>query len=138
MILGRNSSVGGGVEINATIGNFTSIAEDCYTHHPDNHGVTEKPDIVSTYSFGKWFNDWPADGRGKGPIVIGNDVWIGRNVKILTGVTIGDGAIIGAHSVVAKDIPPYAIAVGNPCEVKKYRFSEEIIEKLLKSSIYDL
>ena len=66
------------------------------------------------------------------PIVIGNDVFIGMNVSILDGVTIGDGAIIGAGAIVAKDIPPYAIAVGNPIKVIKYRFDPEIIEKLHK------
>jgi acetyltransferase-like isoleucine patch superfamily enzyme len=55
------------------------------------------------------------------PTKIGNDVWIGANCSILGGVTIGDGAIIGAGSVVTKDIPAYAIAVGNPAKVKKYR-----------------
>lgn len=51
----------------------------------------------------------------KGDTVIGNDVWIGQNVTILPGVHIGDGAVIGANSVVGSDIPPYTIAVGNPC-----------------------
>jgi acetyltransferase-like isoleucine patch superfamily enzyme len=60
-------------------------------------------------------------GHTKKPIVIGNDVWIGANVTILKGVRIGDGAVIGAGSVVTKDIPEYAIAVGNPAKVKKFR-----------------
>lgn len=64
--------------------------------------------------------------------VIGNDVWIGHNATILPGVKIGDGAIIGAYSVVAKDIPPYAVAVGNPVKIVKYRFDEELISLLLK------
>jgi virginiamycin A acetyltransferase len=66
------------------------------------------------------------------PIFIGNDVFIGMNVTVLDGVTIGDGAIIGAGAVVSKDIPPYAIAVGSPIKIIRYRFSEEIIEQLLK------
>lgn len=132
MTLGRHSKVGNNVQIDAIIGNFTSIGEDIYVHHGDNHAVVANPKLVSTFSFGGWVDPYPGDGITKGDVVIGNDVWIGRNVKILTGVTIGDGAIIGAHSVVAKNIPPYAIAVGNPCTVKKYRFTEEQIEKLLK------
>jgi virginiamycin A acetyltransferase len=64
-------------------------------------------------------------------VLIGNDVFIGRNVIILDGVTIGDGAVIGAGALVSKNIPPYAVAVGNPIKIIKYRFSEEIIEKLL-------
>ncbi|MCF7560323.1 hypothetical protein L3X39_06690 [Sabulilitoribacter multivorans] len=66
------------------------------------------------------------------PITIGNDVFIGMNVTILDGVTIGDGAIIGAGAVVSKDIPPYAIAVGNPIKILKYRFNQDTIDKLLK------
>ncbi len=65
-------------------------------------------------------------------ITIGNDVWIGRNATLLGEITIGDGAIIGAFSVVAKDIPPYAVVVGNPCVIKRYRFTPEQIESLLK------
>ncbi len=64
--------------------------------------------------------------------VIGNDVFIGANVTILDGVTIGDGAVIGAGAIVSKDIPAYAIAVGNPIEIKEYRFNNDIIHKLLK------
>lgn len=65
-------------------------------------------------------------------ITIGNDVFIGMNVTILDGITIGHGAIIGAGAIVSKDIPPYAIAVGNPIQIKKFRFSTEQIDKLLK------
>lgn len=63
-------------------------------------------------------------------IIIGNDVWIGAGATLMGGVRIGNGAVIGANSVVAKNIPPYAIAVGNPARVIKYRFEPEIIEKL--------
>jgi acetyltransferase-like isoleucine patch superfamily enzyme len=70
-------------------------------------------------------------------INIGNDVFIGANVTVLDGVTIGDGAVIGAGAVVSKDIPPYAIAVGCPIKVIKYRFSETQIEALLKIRWWD-
>lgn len=66
-----------------------------------------------------------------GPITIGNDVWIGMNVIITSGVTIGDGAILGLGAVVRENVPPYAIVVGNPAKVIKYRHSEEQIRKLL-------
>lgn len=61
------------------------------------------------------------------PVTIGNDVFIGANVTVLDGITIGDGAVIGAGSVVSKDIPPYAIAVGCPIEIKRYRLAEKQI-----------
>ena len=66
------------------------------------------------------------------PITIGNDVFIGMNVIVLDGVVIGNGAIIGAGSVVSKDIPPYAIATGNPIKIIRYRFDDDTINKLLK------
>lgn len=66
------------------------------------------------------------------PVTIGNDVFIGANVIVLDGVTIGDGAIIGAGAVVSKDIPPYAIAVGCPTQIKKYRLNEKQIAAMLR------
>ncbi|MTI85040.1 MAG: CatB-related O-acetyltransferase [Firmicutes bacterium] len=71
------------------------------------------------------------DVYAKGPTIIGNDVLVMYHATILSGVKIGDGAFIGAGSVVAKDVPPYAIVAGNPARVIKYRFSEEQIKALL-------
>ncbi len=73
----------------------------------------------------------------KGDTVIGNDVWIGQNATVMPGVHIGDGAIIGANSVVASDIPPYTVAVGNPCRVVKKRFDDELTELLLEFKWWD-
>ena len=70
-------------------------------------------------------------------ITIGNDVFIGANVTILDGVTIGDGAVIGAGAVVSKDIPPYAVAVGVPIRIIRYRFSEKQIAALLRIRWWD-
>ncbi len=67
------------------------------------------------------------------PTKIGNDVWIGNRAIVLQGVTVGDGAVIGAGSVVTKDVPPYAIVAGNPARLIRYRFDEETVEKLQKS-----
>lgn len=72
-----------------------------------------------------------AFGKNVAKTVIGNDVWIGSNSFVRKGVTIGDGAIIGAGSVVVADVPPYAIVVGNPARVKRYRFDEKTVERLL-------
>ncbi|MDM9632796.1 CatB-related O-acetyltransferase [Robiginitalea aurantiaca] len=71
------------------------------------------------------------------PVTIGNDVWIGTDCLIMGGVKIGDGAVIGAKALVTKDIPPYAIVGGVPAKIIKYRFSPEIIEKLLEIKWWD-
>ena len=70
----------------------------------------------------------------KGDIHVGNDVWIGATSTIMSGITIGDGAIIGAGSTVTKDVPPFAIVAGNPGKIVKYRFTDDQIEKLLQIS----
>jgi acetyltransferase-like isoleucine patch superfamily enzyme len=70
--------------------------------------------------------------NSKGNVVIGNDVWIGHGVTVLSGVTVGDGAVLAAGAVVVRDVPPYAIVGGVPAKVIKYRFSENVIEKLIK------
>jgi virginiamycin A acetyltransferase len=67
----------------------------------------------------------------KGDIIVENDVWIGSKATILSGVTIHSGSVIGASSVVTKDVPPYSIVAGNPAKVVKYRFPHDIIKKLL-------
>ncbi|ASV09195.1 CatB-related O-acetyltransferase [Leptospira interrogans] len=79
----------------------------------------------------------PGDFPDKGDTIIGNDVWIGTNAIILPGIKIGDGAIIGAYSVVARDVPAYTIVTGNPSQVIRERFSPEVKEKLLKLKWWD-
>lgn len=71
-------------------------------------------------------------------VTIGNDVWSGHNVNIMPGVNVGDGAVIGAGSVVTKDVPPYAVVAGVPAQIRRYRFSEKIIERLLRVKWWDL
>lgn len=110
-----------------TIGHFCSIAEGVTFLTGGNHTL----DTVSTFPFGHYYHvGKPHYAPTKGPIHIGDDVWIGMNAIILSGVSIGQGAVIGAGSVVAKDVPPYAIFVGN--KVIKYRFEDSIIRQLLK------
>lgn len=110
-----------------TIGNYCSIADDVLFLTGGNHTI----DTFSQFPFDAYYNTGVKHVTPtKGPIVVGDDVWIGYGATILSGVTIGQGAIIGARSVVAKDVPPYAIYVGN--RVVKYRFSREIVDKIIK------
>jgi virginiamycin A acetyltransferase len=108
------------------------------------NGANHRMDCATTYPFYIMGGDWGSaiapvkeELPLKGDTVVGNDVWIGQNVTVMPGVHIGDGAIIGANSVVAKDIPPYAIAVGNPCRVVRKRFDDELIGLLLKFKWWD-
>lgn len=106
------------------------------------NGANHQMNAISTFPFyvmDGWKQTSPSivDLPYKGDTVIGNDVWIGQNVTVLPGVHIGDGAIIAANSVVAKDIPAYSIAAGNPCEVKKKRFDDVTIVLLEKLRWWD-
>lgn len=106
------------------------------------NGANHQMNSISTFPFYTlegWKMKAPAksDMPLKGDTVIGNDVWIGQNVVILPGVHIGDGAIIAANSVVAKDVPPYCIAGGNPCRVIRRRFDEELTAYLLELKWWD-
>jgi acetyltransferase-like isoleucine patch superfamily enzyme len=121
------------------IGKYCSIGPNFFCGwgvHPTN-GLSTSPLFYSTKSqAGVPYSSVDKIEERK-QINIGNDVFIGANVTVLDGVTIGDGAIIGAGAVVSKDIPPYAIAVGCPIKVIKYRFSETQIEALLKIRWWD-
>lgn len=110
------------------IGNYVSIAPGTRFLCGGNHKYTG----FSTYPFKVLFFGESVEAISKGAIIIEDDVWIGDGVTILSGVTIGQGAIIGAGSVISKNIPPYAIAAGNPANIIKYRFSEEIRARLKK------
>lgn len=128
-IIAKNSNIA-----NCTIGKFTSIAPNFCCNfglHPT-HALTTcamfySPSKINGFSF----VDKAKIVESK-PTTIGNDVFIGANVTVLDGVTIGDGAVIGAGAVVSKDIPPYAIAVGCPIRVIKYRMTEEQIAAMLR------
>ena len=113
------------------IGNFSSIAENVTILLGGNHPTN----WISSFPFGAVFDGFKHHSypqASKGDVIIGNDVWIGLNTTILSGVTIGDGAIIAAGSIVTKDVDPYAIVGGNPAKVIKKRFSDDAIAKLLE------
>jgi len=97
-------------------------------------GGQHRPDWVTTYPFNQLFRN-ARSFRGtpttKGDVVIGNDVWIATEAMILSGVRIGDGAVISARSVVTRDVPPYAIVAGAPAKVTRFRFSDDQIASLL-------
>ena len=101
------------------------------------NGANHQMNGISTYPFFIFGNGWetarPAEGElpYKGDTVIGNDVWIGYDALIMPGVTIGDGAIIAARSVVVADVPAYTIVGGNPARVVRARFDAESVERLL-------
>lgn len=133
---------------NVNIGRFVTFARNCQI------GGTEHPiHYVSTSFFRiskNWFPDDPLvnsadfieNSRPEGSqrsnlIEIGNDVWFGASCLVLKGVTIGTGAVIGAGAVVTKDVPPYAIVVGNPAKIIRYRFDENTIARLLSTSWWD-
>ena len=123
------------------IGKFCSIA--CGTKflfNSANHAL----DSLSTFPFPLFFEEWNLEKEkvteawdNRGDIVIGNDVWIGYEAVILSGVTIGDGAIIGTRAVVTKDVPPYTIVGGVPAKSIRKRFDEKVIEALLKIKWWD-
>lgn len=110
------------------IGSFCSIAPNVTFIPSADHYLNH----ISTYPFKSKIIDGSLEGISKGDIVIGDDVWLGYESTILSGVHIGQGAIIAAGSVVTKDVPPYAIVGGVPAKVIKFRFESNMIEKLLK------
>lgn len=123
------------------IGKFCSIACGAkFLFTSGNHNLKS----LSTYTFPLFYEEWDLDSgnirdawNNKGDIIIGNDVWIGYEAVIMSGVKIGDGAIIGARAVVTKDVPPYTIVGGVPAKIIRKRFDDKTIEKLLKLKWWD-
>jgi hypothetical protein len=83
------------------------------------------------------FRDIAGHPRTRGDVVIGNDVWLAHEAVVLSGVTIGDGAVVGARSVVRSDVAPYAVVAGNPAVLVRHRFSPEIIARLVALAWWD-
>lgn len=122
------------------IGKFCAIAQGVrFLMNGANHSLRG----MSTYPFFVFGNGWeaatpPADAFPyKGDTVVGNDVWLGYQAVVLPGVKIGDGAIIGACSVVTRDVPPYAIVGGNPARLLRMRFPPDTIEALQRIAWWD-
>lgn len=123
------------------IGRYCSLAcGSKFLFTSGNHALAS----LSTYTFPIFYEEWGLDAKdicgawdNKGDIFVGNDVWIGFEAVILSGVTIGDGAIIGARAVVTKDVPPYTIVGGVPAKTIRKRFDDRTIEKLLSLRWWD-
>jgi acetyltransferase-like isoleucine patch superfamily enzyme len=123
--------------IGATIGKYSSVSEGAEILLSGNH----RSDWVTTYPLrikygltGAYLDGLPAT---KGPVIIGNDVWIAWRAMIMSGVAIGHGAVVAAGAVVVKDVEPYAIVAGNPGVVKRRRFDDETCDALLRIAWWD-
>lgn len=112
------------------IGRYTSIGRDVSLGLGE-HNINNFSTSSFIQSYDKTVYIY-ASTNPKRRLIIGNDVWIGDRVCIKSGITIGDGAVIGANCVVTKDVPPYSVVVGVPGKVIKKRFSDEIIQKMLE------
>ncbi len=123
-----------------TIGRYCSIADDVNIMLGGNHRL----DFVTTYPFGAMTGVWPeASGlegyaQTRGDVVIGHDVWLGSGCMILSGITVGDGAVVAARAVVTKDVPPYGVVGGNPAKLIRRRFDDATVERLLAARWWDL
>lgn len=137
--IGKYSRINPGCILsNVRVGNFTAIGRDSSIglgQHPLNYISTQN----IFYKKNNMTNDWVKEiNFPSKAISIGNDVWVGVESLVMDGVTIGDGAVVGARSVVTKDVPPFAIVVGQPAKIIKFRFKPEIIKRLLEVKWWNL
>lgn len=139
--VGDHSYIETGARLHTTtVGKYTSIAPYALiglAEHPLGAAVSTHPAFyLNRPEVG--YDLVPETTRDEhSPTVIGHDVWVGAQTCIRTGVTVGHGAVVGAGSVVTKDVPPYAIVVGSPARVLRYRFEPEVIEDLLELAWWD-
>ena len=111
------------------VGNYCSFARGAQVMLGGNHRI----DWATTYPFSAIdprFRHFTGHPQSKGDVAIGNDVWVAREAMILSGITIGDGAVIGARAVVSRDVAPYTVVAGNPAVTVRPRFPEPIVERL--------
>lgn len=122
--------------VKCKIGRFCSIAEGVNIFL----GMEHRPDWNTTFPFNIFFPEYryiKGHPHSKGDVIIGNDVWLGMDAKILSGVTIGDGAVIAANAVVTKDVEPYTIVGGNPAKKIKGRFPKDVVSKFMEMKWWD-
>lgn len=117
-----------------TIGNFCSISDDVTFLIGGEHDYSR----FMSFPYDAFFVTKTADVVAKGPITLADDVWIGANVTVVSGVSIGQGAVVAAGSVVTKNVPPYAIVGGDPARVIRYRFQPTAIKILLQCDFSQL
>lgn len=140
-VVGKYSYVGVNTRlVYANVGSFCSIGNDCCigmgTHTMGN--LSTSPIFTAKHN-GTGYSWVDTDTANEHlPVQIGNDVWIGQRAMALGGVKIGNGAVVGAGAVVTKDVPPYAIVGGVPAKIIRYRFSEDVITKLLELKWWDM
>jgi acetyltransferase-like isoleucine patch superfamily enzyme len=121
------------------IGKYCSIASGAKVFLGGNHRLY----WISTYPFSALVDSWPegigikGHPKSNGDVRIGNDVWWGGYSTVMSGVNIGDGAVIAACAVVTKDVPPYAIVGGNPAKLIRYRFDEDVRNSLIEIAWWD-
>lgn len=116
------------------IGSYCSVAPNVQFLLGGEHQINS----ISTYPFKVYEFGYAREAGSKGDIIIKDDVWIGTNAIICSGVTIGQGAIVAAGAVVTKNVEPYAIVEGNPAKLIKYRFTDECVKELTNLNIVDL
>lgn len=127
--LGVHNFLGGTIEIGkyCQIGGYVAF-------HASNHPIN----YPTTYINSSFFNGDLVKLKEDNPIKLGNDIWVGHAVIVLSGVTVGDGAILAAGAVVTKDVAPYTIVGGNPAKPIRKRFSDKIINELLELKWWDM
>ena len=133
--IGRHSRIAYGNELVGTIriGRYCAIARE--TTFKDRDHFIHYPSMQCLL-YRNIFN-MRLKRVSKGPIVLGNDVWVGKRTIVLSGVTIGDGAVVGAGSVVTKDVEPYSIVAGAPAKQRKWRFPENVRDQLQEIAWWD-
>lgn len=126
---------------NTSIGSFCSIGSQVtlgHGDHPLNFLTTSPYLYLAVWGFKTENTPFHNEFWEMPPISIGNDVWIGDGVFVKNGITVGDGAVLGARSVVTKDVPPYAIVAGVPAKIIRYRFDEPTRQELLRLKWWEL